>query len=95
MPRLSQHGIVYTARMAAQRKARTDRHAGLPLPEQRRSTSDRVSHLVVPGNPDDAIRLLQSWREGGEADGREQQETWEFLKRALDEDRPSHRKLFP
>jgi hypothetical protein len=39
--------------------------------------------------------LLQSWREGDEADRREQQETWEFLERALDEDRPSHRKLFP
>ncbi len=57
--------------------------------------SDGVSHLVVPGNRDAAIRLLQSWREGDKEDRREQQETWEFLKRALDEDRPSHRKLFP
>lgn len=39
-----------------------------------------------------AIRLLRSWREGDE---QEQRETWEYLKRVLDEDRPSNRKLFP
>ncbi len=39
-----------------------------------------------------AIRLLRSWREGDE---QEQCETWEYLKRVLDEDRPSNRKLFP
>jgi hypothetical protein len=38
------------------------------------------------------IRLLRSWREGNE---QEQQDTWEYLKRALDEDRTSDRKLFP
>jgi hypothetical protein len=43
-------------------------------------------------NYDAAIQLLQSWRE---ADEQEQQETWEYLKRALDEDRLSDRKLFP
>lgn len=38
-----------------------------------------------------AIELLQSWREDDE---QEQKETWEYLKIALDQDRPSDRKLF-
>jgi hypothetical protein len=37
------------------------------------------------------IQLLRSWREGDEE---EQQSTWEYLKKALDEDRLSERKLF-
>jgi excisionase family DNA binding protein len=40
-----------------------------------------------------AIELLRSWREEG--DEQEQRETWEYLKKALDEDRLSDRKLFP
>jgi hypothetical protein len=43
-------------------------------------------------NNEAAIRLLESWCAGDE---REQRETWEYLKRALDEDRLSDRKLFP
>jgi hypothetical protein len=39
------------------------------------------------------IALLDEWR--NEGDEAEQRETWEFLKQALDEDRPSYRKLFP
>jgi hypothetical protein len=38
------------------------------------------------------IQLLRSWREGDEE---EQQDTWEYLRQALDEDRLSERKLFP
>jgi hypothetical protein len=38
-----------------------------------------------------AIKLLQSWREDDE---KEQKETWEYLKLALDQDRLSDRKLF-
>jgi hypothetical protein len=38
-----------------------------------------------------AISLLQSWRN---EDAHEQAETWEYLKRALDEDRLSDRKFF-
>jgi len=38
------------------------------------------------------IQLLRSWREGDE---NEQRNTWEYLKQALDADRPSERKLFP
>ena len=39
------------------------------------------------------IELLRRWREEG--DEEEQKETWEYLKKALDEDRLSYRKLFP
>lgn len=39
-----------------------------------------------------AIELLRSWRHGDE---QEQRETLAYLKRALDEDRLSNRKLFP
>ena len=42
--------------------------------------------------PDDAVKLINMWLEG---DRNEQKETWEYLKRSLDEDRPSSRKLFP
>ena len=38
------------------------------------------------------IRLLRSWRD---ADDTEHKETWEYLRRVLDEDRSSERKLFP
>lgn len=41
------------------------------------------------------IALLDSWMEATEEEVMEQRETWEYLKRALDEDRPSYRKLFP
>ena len=40
-----------------------------------------------------AVNLLQSWMDDG--DGEEQQETGEYLVRALDADRPCDRKLFP
>ena len=43
----------------------------------------------------EAIALLDSWAEADEEEIREQQETWEFLRRALDEDRLSCRKLYP
>jgi hypothetical protein len=40
-----------------------------------------------------ALALLQSW--AMEGDEHEQRDTWEYLKKALDEDRLSDRKLFP
>lgn len=40
-----------------------------------------------------AIQLLRRWATEGDED--EQRETFEYLKRALDEDRLSYRKLFP
>lgn len=42
----------------------------------------------------DAIELLRSWREAGDDELHEQQETWEYLKKVLDEDRLSSRKFF-
>ena len=42
-----------------------------------------------------AIDLIRSWREVDEEVRREQRETWELLKKALDEDRLSYRKHFP
>ncbi len=41
------------------------------------------------------IELLDEWAHGTAEDQDEQRETWELLKRALDEDRLSSRKLFP
>jgi hypothetical protein len=38
------------------------------------------------------VQMLESWCQGDE---KEQTETWNYLKRALDEDRLSDRKLFP
>ena len=42
-----------------------------------------------------ALALLQSWDVEESSEREEQRETWEYLKRALDEDRLSDRKLFP
>ncbi|MBC6481159.1 MAG: hypothetical protein GDA56_28725 [Hormoscilla sp. GM7CHS1pb] len=39
-----------------------------------------------------AIELLRKWTEEG--DEEEQRETWEYLQKALDEDRLSNRPLF-
>ncbi len=38
------------------------------------------------------VKLFHEWREDGDKD--EQQETWEFLRHSLDEDRLSDRKFF-
>lgn len=42
-----------------------------------------------------AIELLDSLMNCSEEEAQEQRETWAFLEKALDEDRPSYRKLFP
>lgn len=39
-----------------------------------------------------ALEMLREW---DQEDPEEQRETWEFLKRALDENRPGQRPLFP
>lgn len=42
-----------------------------------------------------AVALLESWLNAGGESEAEQRETLEYLIKALDEDRPSNRKLFP
>jgi hypothetical protein len=49
-----------------------------------KTSDDRAASLV---------QLVQSWIDEGDTD--EQRETLEYLIHALDEDRPSNRKLFP
>jgi hypothetical protein len=59
----------------------------------------RVFKLVQSASPQDqnqrqkAVDLIQTWID--EDDAEEQKETGDYLIRALDEDRPSGRKLFP
>ncbi|HWM89416.1 MAG TPA: hypothetical protein VN493_01470 [Thermoanaerobaculia bacterium] len=50
-------------------------------------------HLPACDPKAELAELLQSWIESGDA--QEHEETGEFLIRALDEDRPSNRPLFP
>ena len=53
----------------------------------------RQQESVCPSKPDSSAlaKLLDEWMQG---DGREQQETFEVLRRSLDEDRPEGYKLF-
>lgn len=50
-------------------------------------------HLPRPERRVQLVALLQSWID--DAEGKEQQETGDYLVRVLDEDRLSDRKLFP
>ena len=50
-------------------------------------------HLPAADRRADAVKLLQTWLDNGNA--AEQKETGEYLVKALDEDRLSDRKLFP
>ncbi len=60
-----------------------------PLPDEQGARAEQIVRNQA------AIQLLESWLTGDEEDAREQRETFEYLKRALDEDRLSDRKLFP
>lgn len=64
----------------AKRKAASE---SLPVPTKQLDDSQQKR--------EQAIKLLQSFREDDEE---EQKETWEYLKQALDQDRLSDRKLF-
>ena len=61
----------------------------LPAPE---SEEDQRQRQIAQNQA--AIQLLQSWRKGDAAEVQRQREVWEYLKRVLDEDRLSDRKLF-
>ena len=50
-------------------------------------------HLPAADRREKLKKLLRSWIDDG--DVAEQQDTFDFLAHALDEDRPSDRKLFP
>ncbi|MEB3282040.1 MAG: hypothetical protein VKK42_24285 [Lyngbya sp.] len=52
-----------------------------------------TEQILVAKKQAKAVNLLQSWLE--EEDVQEQTETGEYLIQSLDEDRLSHRKLFP
>ena len=56
--------------------------------------ADEKPFELPPGNAEEARALLKFWREDV-TDTEEQRETMEYLKRVLDEDRLSDRKLFP
>ncbi len=64
-----------------------------PLPSRLPNEQDARTEQIQRNQA--AIQLLESWCNVGEEDAREQRETFEYLKRALDEDRLSNRKLFP
>jgi hypothetical protein len=61
-----------------------------------KNLSDETGKFVLPDiDVKQALALLQSWDVEESPEREEQRETWEYLKKALDEDRLSGRKLFP
>jgi len=61
-----------------------------------KNPSEEAGKFVLPDlDVNKALALLQSWYVNEPPERAEQQETWEYLKKALDEDRLSDRKLFP
>ena len=55
-----------------------------------------VTESVLPDmDVNQALTLLQSWNVEESPEREEQRETWQYLKKALDEDRLSDHKLFP
>jgi hypothetical protein len=66
-------------------------HQGMPVDELAMRLLEQ--QLPLKDRAAAAVALLQSWME--DEDVEEQRETGDYLIRALDEDRPSERKLFP
>ena len=61
-----------------------------------KNLSEAPGKFVLPDiDVNQALALLQSWNVEESLEQEEQRETWEYLKKALDEDRLSDRKLFP
>ena len=61
-----------------------------------KNLSEEAGKFVLPDmDVNQALTLLQSWNVEESSEREEQRETWEYLKKALDEDRLSDRKLFP
>jgi Spy/CpxP family protein refolding chaperone len=62
------------------------------------SISEQPRVAIRPSSLEERLRLhelLESFENVDEAEAREQRESFEMIRRALDEDRPSNRKLFP
>ncbi|HXG08966.1 MAG TPA: hypothetical protein VNK04_04190 [Gemmataceae bacterium] len=68
----------------AQRRGVAVEQCALQLLEHQLAPRDRCA---------EAVALIQSWIDADDVE--EQKETGDFLIQALDEDRPSERKLFP
>jgi hypothetical protein len=62
-------------------------------PSAAQPTSGTAARAAEGRESDELAELFRSWRE--DEDEQEQKETWEYLRRTLDEDRPSKRPLFP
>jgi hypothetical protein len=61
-----------------------------------KNLSEEAGKFVLPDmDVNQALAMLQSWDVEEYPERQEQRETWEYLKKALDEDRLSDRKLFP
>lgn len=65
----------------------------LSISDNTETWNNALQQLQAPASPQVLANLLQSWEDEG--DTQEQQETWEFLQQALDQDRLSARPLFP
>jgi hypothetical protein len=61
-----------------------------------KGSADKTEKFELPPlDVDNAIALLQSWCGDDPQEQQEQRDTWEYLRKTLDEDRLSDRKLFP
>lgn len=74
-----------------QRLAQEAEHHGVSTSEYTLQLLDK--HLPPKNRSAELVALLQSWIDNGDVE--EQKQTGEYLVRVLDEDRLSHRKLFP
>lgn len=83
--------ILHLPQEIEQRLRQEAKQHGLSIDEYTLQLLDR--HLPPKERQKELMSLLQSWIE--EEDSEEQQETGDYLVRALDEDRLSNRKLFP
>jgi hypothetical protein len=60
-----------------------------------KNLSEEAGFVLPDMDVNQALALLQSWYVEQSDEREEQRETWEYLKKVLDEDRLSDRKLFP
>lgn len=63
-------------------------------PENNQTETNTRLKPPTPEQVENIIEMLDSWCNVSEEEAQEQRETLEYLIKALDEDRPSYRKLF-